>query len=124
MICNDKDNYEVAKFVLENQVNLDLLDSKARSPLYMAIESGNYEVAELLCREGATVIANHERIAKMLCLAGFENDLKKIKLLYKCDVNLEVSDYDKRSVGHLAAAEGHQEILEFLATETKFNFEL
>jgi len=67
VICNDKDNYEIAKFVMENHVNLDLLDSKARSPLYIAIESDNWEVADLLCREGATVIANQERLAKMLC---------------------------------------------------------
>jgi hypothetical protein len=39
-------------------------------------------------------------------------------------VNLDISDYDKRSVGHLAACEGHLNILEFLATETNFNFEL
>jgi ankyrin repeat protein len=58
VICNDKNNFDVAKFVISNNINLDLLDSKARSPLYIAIETENWEVAELLCREGATVIAN------------------------------------------------------------------
>ena len=32
------------------------------------------------------------------------------------------SDYDKRTIGHLAAAEGHVEVLEYLAKYTKFDF--
>lgn len=35
-----------------------------------------------------------------------------------------MSDYDKRTVGHLAACENHQNLLLYLAQETKFNFEL
>ena len=57
----------MAKFILKHNINLDLLDTKGRSPLYIAIESDNWEVAELLCSEGATIIANNERLAKMLC---------------------------------------------------------
>lgn len=43
-------------------------------------------------------------------------------MMHKCEVNLELSDYDLRHVGHLAACEGHYSVLEFLAKETKFNF--
>lgn len=39
-------------------------------------------------------------------------------------MNLELSDYDLRTVGHLAAAEGHAEMVEFLLEKTNFNFEL
>ena len=125
MLCNDrKGDLELARFIIANNVNLDLLDTKGRSPLYIAIESENWEVAEELCKEGATIIANQERLAKMLCQAGFDNDLRKVELLHRCDINMEVSDYDKRTVGHLAAAEGHVEILEFLAEKTNFNFQL
>ena len=60
----------------------------------------------------------------MLCIIGFEGDLQKLKLLHKCEVDLEISDYDLRHVGHLAACEGHFKMLGFLATETKFNFNL
>ena len=35
---------------------------------------------------------------------------------------MEISDYDHRHVGHLAACEGHYAMLEYLATETTFNF--
>jgi hypothetical protein len=43
--------------------------------------------------------------------------------LHQCEVNLEFADYDLRHVGHLAACEGHYAILEYLATETTFDFE-
>jgi hypothetical protein len=59
-----------------------------------------------------------------LCTIGFEGDLEKLKLLHKCEVNLEISDYDLRHVAHLAACEGHVKILEFLITQTKFDFDL
>jgi hypothetical protein len=45
-------------------------------------------------------------------------------LLYNCEANIEVSDYDFRTVGHLAGAEGHVELLEYLAIHTNFDFNL
>lgn len=45
-------------------------------------------------------------------------------LLHRCEVNLEVSDYDLRNIGHLAASEGHLDLLEFLINHTNFDFDL
>ena len=42
----------------------------------------------------------------------------------RCDCDVEHSDYDKRTIGHLAAAEGHYELLEYLASNSRFNFNL
>ncbi len=47
-----------------------------------------------------------------------------MRLLKECEANIEEVDYDFRSVAHLAAAEGHTELLLFLINETKFNFSL
>lgn len=33
-------------------------------------------------------------------------------------------DYDKRTCGHIAAAEGHEKLLDFLSKDTFFNMEL
>lgn len=90
--------------------------------MYFAIESGYYEIAQLICENGGKVWANDEKIAKMLCQAAFDNDMQRIEMLKKSDVDLNVSDYDKRNVGHLAAAEGNHEILRYLATKTNFCF--
>ena len=69
-----------------------------------------------LQEKGATAIASDEKWAKILCIVGFEGDLDKLKLLHKCEVNLEISDYDLRHVAHLAACEGHIQMLEYLIT--------
>ena len=60
----------------------------------------------------------------MLCTVGRENDLQKLRFLIDSKTNLELADYDQRTIGHLAAAEGHTEMLEMLARLTKFNFNL
>lgn len=92
--------------------------------MFIALKKGNKEVVNLLQMKGATAVASHDKWAKMLCIVGYEGDLECLKLLKKCEVNLEISDYDLRHVGHLAACEGHYEVLEFLARETTFSFEL
>lgn len=48
----------------------------------------------------------------------------RIKLLNDCEADIEASDYDLRTVAHLAAAEGHTELLLYLINETDFNFDL
>ena len=59
---------------------------------------------------------------KQLCQAGFENDVDFIRLLNRCSFDLNQSNFDKRTVGHLAACENHRDMLLYLATETDFNF--
>lgn len=56
--------------------------------------------------------------------SGFKGDTIRVKLLYDCEANIETTDYDRRSVAHLAAAEGHTELLLYLINETSFNFDL
>ena len=101
-----------------------MLDNKARSGLYLAIESKNNRVASILTEAGASIIADEEKMAKILCTVGFENDLNKLLFLVKCEADLETADYDKRTVGHLAAAEGNIDILEYLITKSNFCFNL
>lgn len=58
---------ELASYVCTQNINLDLLDNKARSALYLSIEAENYGTAEILARQGASIIADQGRLAKMLC---------------------------------------------------------
>ena len=58
---------EIARYLCEQRINLDLLDNKQRSSLYLAIESENFEVAEILADHGASIVADSGRLAKMLC---------------------------------------------------------
>ena len=115
---------EIASYLVQQNINLDLLDTKARSALYLAVESDNFEVAKILAQRGASIVADEGRLAKILCSVGHENDLKKLRFLIDSECNIEQADYDLRTIGHLAAAEGHIEVLEILATQTQFDFSL
>ena len=115
VICNKKGNLDVAEFLISQDINVNLLDSKERSPLYLAIESGNFEIANLLSEVGGEVECSADRLAKMLCQFGSDDDVDRIALLHKCKADLQIGDYDSRTVGHLAAADNNTKTIEYLA---------
>ena len=45
-----------------------------------------------------------------------------MKNLTLCEFDLNLSDYDKRTIGHLAACEGHNDLLIYLSVATSFDF--
>ena len=119
-----KGSLAVVQYLSKQPIFLDQLDSSGRSALFIALKSGSADVVNHLQEIGATAVAGDQKWAKILCIVGFEGDLDKLKLLHKCEVNLEIGDYDLRHVAHLAACEGHIEVLKYLITKTTFNFDL
>ena len=109
---------------MKENVNLDKIDATGCSPLYYAIVKKHEDIVTLLYAKGASVHAPNEKLAKLLCICGFDGDLKRMKLLKECEANIEISDYDLRTVAHLAAAEGHWDLIVFLIIDTHFNFSL
>ena len=73
--------------------------------MYHAIVKGHSDIAIQLKLKGASVHAPKEKLGYMLCNIGNKGDLKRLKLLNKCEANLELADYDHRTVAHLAASE-------------------
>jgi len=106
---------EILRYLSKQPINLDQLDGQGRSALYIAINAGRDDIVAVLVEKGATAVASKNQWAKILCLIGFDGDIQKLKLLHRCEVNLEISDYDLRHVAHLAACEGHVDILTYLA---------
>ena len=98
-------NLEVVKFLLKARVNLDQIDSSGCSPLFYAVTNAYESISYLLALKGASAHAPKEKLGYMLCSIGSKGDLKRLKLLNKCEANLEIADYDHRTVAHLAASE-------------------
>lgn len=89
MIASTHGREEIARYLCKQNINLDLLDIKARSALYLAIESDNFEIAGILVDHGASIICDESRMAKMLCSMGYENDIRKLRVFVKCDADIE-----------------------------------
>ena len=115
-------NMEMVEFLIEQRVNLDFVDQTGMSALYLAIFFKNSAIAERLNACGATCIVPKSRLEILLCQAGFEGDYEFIRLLNICGADLNLCDYDRRTLGHLAACENHRDVLIYLATKTNFNF--
>ena len=49
-----------------------------------------------------------------LCWAAFHGDLEEIQRLVASGVNLDDADYDGRTCMHLAASEGHLNVVKYL----------
>ena len=54
----------------------------------MALEVNNFGIAEILAAAGASIIVDSGRLAKMLCLIGYENDIEKLRHLVKSDTDI------------------------------------
>mmetsp|Transcript_14242 Transcript_14242/g.24223 ORF Transcript_14242/g.24223 Transcript_14242/m.24223 type:complete len:130 (-) Transcript_14242:28-417(-) len=83
----------------------------------------NTQIVEALVEHGATFSAETINLAEKLCEAGNQGDVKFVSLLNKSEVDLNTSNVDKRSVGHIAADEGRFNLLEFLASTNRFDFD-
>jgi hypothetical protein len=86
-----------------------------------AVRENRMDVARYLKERGAQyqVDAN---VAGSLCEAAFSGDLEGLKLLLEvvC-VDPNTSDYDRRTALHLAASEGHVEVVDLLTSLPNIN---
>lgn len=115
-----KGHLDMTKFLLKLRIGINDVDESKSTPLNYACLSGHSEIAKLLKDQGA--ILNMTRfVSDKLLEYGFIGDLEKIKLFYDCGANLNVEDYDKRTVAHIAAAEGRVNVIRFLVKETNVN---
>lgn len=93
------------------------------SALYLACFYRNSEIVKFLNDCGATVCVAKSRLEILLCQAGFDGDMEFVRLLNICGVDLNLCDYDKRTLGHLAACEGHKDLLLYMSENTNFDFD-
>lgn len=121
---NNNDTKLVDFLINLKNVNLNLADSNGNSPLYYACLNGNETIAGMLFFKDALLETDLGKFADVLWNKAKIDDLTSIKLFHKAGANLESKNYDGRTVAHIAAADGHENILTFLARNTNFNFDL
>lgn len=115
-----KGHLDMVKFLLKLRIGINDLDESKCTPLNHACLSGYNEIATLLKSKGA-ILNMTKYVCNKLLEYAYKGDLEKLKLFYECGANLNAADYDKRTVAHVAAAEGHFDIIKFLLDETNVN---
>ncbi len=82
--------------------------------LYLAVEKGFFEAAELLLKNGANPDIKTTTGVAPLCIAAQNNNLSMVKLLVENGADIEISNSNNATALYLAAHMGGFEVVEFL----------
>eukprot|EP00123_Amoebidium_parasiticum_P010521 comp20160_c0_seq1/m.24950 comp20160_c0_seq1/g.24950 ORF comp20160_c0_seq1/g.24950 comp20160_c0_seq1/m.24950 type:complete len:969 (-) comp20160_c0_seq1:35-2941(-) len=100
------------EFLIEQKVDVNAVDRWGNTPLEEAINNGHFETAQLIREHGGT--AKHE-LGDRMCEYASKGDLENIKLLVQAGTNVNSkSTRSKHTALHMAAAEGHIDVVKFL----------
>jgi ankyrin repeat protein len=110
---------DVVEFLLSMKADVHSKDRWGGDPLKDAIRGNHKRVQEVLKAHGALGLADEhsdhgQTIGEKMCASACKGDLNEIKSLFAKRASVNAADYDKRSALHLAAAEGHEEVVKFL----------
>jgi len=98
-------NLDACKVLIAHRADPSFQDHAGRTPLLEAVEAGYDKVIKFLLSRNAQLLLPKE--GEYLCSAAYTSNIRLIKRLCKCGVNIDASDYDKRTALHLASAEGN-----------------
>ena len=104
--------YKVVECLLKLGANENIKDRWGQTPLAIAIMAKQQMIITVLASSKAKLDMESPELA--LCTAAGEGDLTQVKRLIEFGVAPNIGDYDKRTALHVAAAEGHEKIVEFL----------
>ena len=105
-------NYRMVEILLNNGAEKDLKDRWGQTPLQTAINHKQLMIVGLLTQWKASL--GFENAASALCEASGGGDLAQVRRLIENGVNANLGDYDRRTALHVASAEGHDKVVEYL----------
>jgi ankyrin repeat protein len=114
MVAAMKGNTETVRILLNYQADPSLADVHGSTALYEAVKNGNEKTADLLCQHGAELCMEESLAASIMCQVVYDGDIVMLRRLLRARIQVNASDYDKRSAAHIAAAEGNLAALKVL----------
>ena len=114
MVASMKGNTDIVKKLLEYKADPNLTDMHGSSALYEAVKNGHDDTADLLMEHEAKMSMDDSQVASILCQAVFDGDVLLLRRLLRAGIQVDASDYDKRTAAHIAAAEGNLAALRLL----------
>jgi ankyrin repeat protein len=92
---------------LENGANPNLLDAHGASALFETAKNGHDATMAELLKHEAKLGMDGSQAASSLCHAVFHGDALTLRRLLEAQIQVNASDYDGRTAGHIAASEGN-----------------
>ena len=102
--------------LIENEANIDIRDSKGRTPLMRAAHGGHNEVMKVLCEKGADVNGKANNHYTAIMWAASAGHTGTVKILCEHEADLNSKDEENNTAAMIAASAGHQDT-ERLLTE-------
>lgn len=107
-------NYDVIKFLIDKNVNINIPCSCLMFPIHLACEHQSYEIVKLLIDNRADITQINTINQTPLHIACKYNDFNTIKLLINNSANVHVPDFFFRNPMHVACQYQSYEVIEFL----------
>lgn len=114
MVASMKGNTDTVNILLSYEADPNLADVHGSTALYEAVKNGHEATADLLCAHGAELCMTESLAASILCQAVYDGDIIVLKRLVRAKIQVNASDYDKRTAAHIAVAEGNLAALKVL----------
>lgn len=112
MAATSGSNLEVVKFLLEKGANIESKQLDRKTPLHVAVESGDFDLVKLLLERGANIESNADGTPLHNCY-----NLKIANLLLEKGANIEAKDYWSKTRLHNAADGKNLEMIAFLVAK-------
>jgi len=107
MVASMKGNVDTVVKLLSYHADPNLTDMHGTSALYEATKNNHEDVASVLIEYGGHLSMSESQAASTLCQAVYEGDILLLKRLICAQIQVNASDYDKRTAAHIAASESN-----------------
>jgi CRP-like cAMP-binding protein len=105
-------NFKIVELLLQEGVDKNVRNRWGQTVLQEAMAAKQGPVVELLLQW--KIFINAEQAGSALCTAASTQDVDQLRRLIDNKADINAGDYDSRSALHIAAADGHGKVVEFL----------
>ena len=105
-------NFKIVELLLQEGVDKNVRNRWGQTVLQEAMAAKQGPVVELLLQW--KIYINAEQAGSALCAAASAQDVDQLRRLIDNKADINAGDYDSRSALHIAAADGHAKVVEFL----------
>ncbi|XP_052822190.1 protein TANC2 isoform X6 [Octopus bimaculoides] len=105
---------EVVRYLIKQEANVHLANTKSYSPLLCAVKANKCEVAEILFQAGASIEQPDKNGHTPLMLAAAEGHINILEMLLSAEASQTEVDKDEMTALSLACLHGHLQIVQIL----------